>query len=117
MGSVWEIILENERRSRARDSVKRDPPGELTLHVDEQPFAIRALHDVSPFGLGLLVDAHIPNGSEISLRYRHREIDIKVCGSVVWSQADESSGVFKVGVCLKADKMLPNVEFFNAIMG
>jgi len=107
-----------ERRNRNRfPFVQVELEGDLSLHVDGSVVGICELQDISPFGLGLMIETDITNGKVVSLRYRRADIDIEVTGIVAWSlsaEADHTLGC-RVGISFQDADMNPNVEFFNAI--
>jgi len=112
--------MENECRSHGRRAVEQQIEGRLSLYQDDHSVGIRQVRDISPFGIGLFIDSYIATGCKISLRYRHDAVDIKVYGFVVWSspaepENDEQTGACWVGIHLRENDVLPNVEFFNAI--
>ena len=107
--------MENERRNRIRRAFELQPEGLLSLHIDGQPIDILDVQDISPFGIGLLIDSHVTNGCSVTLRYIHDRSDIQVSGSVVWTSPGESGTATRLGVYLQEEDMSQNVAFFNAI--
>jgi hypothetical protein len=77
---------------------------------------ILEVQDISPFGIGLLVDGHVINGLAVSLRYIHGTSNIEIFGSMVWNSIiDSESRESSVGIYFRQQDMLSNVKFFNAI--
>ncbi|PJA33565.1 MAG: hypothetical protein CO187_01130 [Zetaproteobacteria bacterium CG_4_9_14_3_um_filter_53_7] len=108
--------MESERRRLGRHAFELLPQGLLSLWVDGRPVTILDVQDVSPFGIGLLVDGHVSNGCLVALQYVRDTTDIEVSGSVVWSRpADAAEENTCLGIYLEMENMAPNVEFFNAM--
>jgi len=103
-----------ERRNRPRHIFELHTDATITLIVAAHCIDIVALRDTSPFGIGLLVDAHLKCGCEVSLQYRCGTDSIDVFGTVVWSAIAEA-GCEQVGIFFDEQKMATNVEFFNAL--
>jgi len=108
--------MEKERRRLARNSVSNEKPqGQFCLYMKGQPVAFRALRDVSPFGVSLMLERQLARGSEVTLQYRYQETELVVSGTVVWCVADQNSGCFRAGVLLKENAVSDNAAFFNAV--
>lgn len=110
--------MQYERRNRNRfPFVQEELDGELNLHIDDHAVGICELEDVSPFGLGLMLDSDVANGKLVSLSYHHDNIDIAVTGIIVWSLPAEPGHTTgcRVGIYFQDSDMNSNVEFFNAI--
>ncbi len=108
-------VLEKELRELGRGTYEFQKQGEFSLHVDRQPVGIREICDHTPGGMGLLIDGNRTTGSEVSLRYRHNETDIKVPGSIAWSTPCESGSTSRVGICWQVSNSALNQGFFDTI--
>jgi hypothetical protein len=105
--------LENERRNQDRHTFEPQPEETLSLTVDGHPMAILEMQDISPSGIGLLIDGRVTNNLEVCLHYIHGTSDIEVCGTVIWnsivnSESNESS----VGICFSEQDM-PLIRYFQ----
>lgn len=108
--------MENERRRLARINIRNEySQGEFCLYINGQPVAFRALRDVSPFGMSLLLECQLARGSDVTLYYRHQEVELAVNGTVAWCMADDASGHFRAGILLKEDAVSDNAAFFNVV--
>ncbi len=107
--------MNSERRNQYRNVFEEQLLGELHLHAEGRPVAVLHVEDVSPYGIGLLTDGFVSNGSSISLRYQHETTDIEVLGTVVWRVPMDSEGLARLGINLQEDDMVPNVALFNAV--
>ena len=108
--------MENERRNHVRYAFELPSEGTLSLIVDGQSMAILGVQDISPFGIGLLIDGHVINGREVGLRYTHGRFNIEISGSMVWNSiVDSESRESSVGIYFHQQDMLSNIKFFNAI--
>jgi len=108
--------LENERRSRVRHIFELQPEATLFLTVDGHPVPVLELQDISPFGIGLLIDGRVNNGFEVGLRYIDGASNKEVFGSVVWNSIAESeSHESSVGIYFREQDVAANVAFFNAV--
>jgi hypothetical protein len=108
--------LENERRNHVRHVFELQSEGTLSLIVDGQPMTILEVQDISPFGIGLLIDGHVINGREVGLRYAHGRFNIEISGAMVWNSiVDSESHKSSIGIYFHQQDMLSNIKFFNAI--
>jgi hypothetical protein len=105
--------LENERRNQIRHTFEPQPEETLSLTVDGHPVAILEMQDISPSGIGLLIDGRVTNDLEVCLHYIHGTSDIEVCGTVVWNSiADSKSNESSVGISFSEQDM-PLVRYFQ----
>jgi len=107
--------LESERRSHDRQAFEVQSEGLLSLYIDSQPVTILDVQDVSPFGIGLLVDGLVSSGCLVALQYVHGNSRFEVSGSVVWCRPADAGKSTSLGIYLEEGNMAPNVEFYNAI--
>ena len=113
-----------EKRREGRITPIYQPKGELYLVVGERHFDIRAVRDISPFGIGLQIDSPITNGTEVQLKYLYEAVDLDVRGIVIWNmtaQEDSSTGEisrsYRVGISLYPDDQGVNLQFFKTLTG
>jgi len=109
--------MENERRRLARVIISSEyPQGQFCLYINGQPVGLRALRDVSPFGLSLLLELQLTKDSEVTLHYSNDETELVVSGTVTWCVADDISGYFRAGVLLNEGAVSDNTAFFKAVI-
>jgi CheY-specific phosphatase CheX len=108
-------VLEKELREIGRGTFELRKQGEFYLYINGQPVGVREVCDHTPGGMGLLINGHCTTGSEVSLRYRHDETDIKVPGSIAWNAPCESGSTSRVGICWQVSNSALNQEFFDTI--
>lgn len=109
-----------ERRSSSRSIVESDSENSLELFVEGKRVEILQAHDISPFGIGLLVENRQRNGSDIRLRYCSDETEVEVFGVIAWSAAassmhEEGVEASRIGIYLLPENAVSNVAFFNVI--
>ena len=116
--------MEKERRREERITPTQQLKGKFYLYVENRCLDVRAVLDVSPFGVGLQIDNSINNGTDIRLEYQHETIDLEVNGSVAWSIAfeeepysEQDTHQYLVGIHLRPEDMGANIQFFKAVTG
>jgi Flp pilus assembly secretin CpaC len=111
--------MENERRRKERVTTAQQPKGKFYLYVGDQCHDVRAVVDVSPFGVGLHIDNAINNGTDIHLKYQHETIEIEVNGSVVWSRIVKQTlpSIYLLGISLRPEDVETNIQFFRSVSG
>jgi hypothetical protein len=85
-----------EQRVELRIRLEKQPDGKLFLHVRDQCLPVISIRDVSQTGMSLLLDRDVGDAVNVTLEYRHRDIDVKVTGTIIWDRpanADESPAV------------------------
>lgn len=112
--------MDDERRKYGRHSAEKQLDEKLSLYLDGHAVGIVQVRDISPFGIGLMIDGYIACGRELSLRYRHENVDIEVHGAVNWSAAaqpgyDKKTDVWLIGIFISDDEVIAGVELFNVI--
>jgi hypothetical protein len=89
-------IQTKDKRSELRIRLSKQPEGQLFLHCGEDCLPVRSIRDVSQSGMSLLLDRELGDTVQVALEYRHRDIDVKVTGTIIWDRpanADESPAV------------------------
>ncbi len=75
-----------ERRNVPREALAQQPKGVLRLYTNYRCLDVVEIRDVSPFGLGLQLNAAVDNGARVQLRYAHQGVRIEVMGTIVWKK-------------------------------
>lgn len=105
--------MENERRNQDRHTFEPQPEEILSLTVDGRSMAILEMQDISPSGIGLLVDGRVSNGDDLCLHYIHGTSDIEVCGTVIWNSiVGSESNKSSVGIRFSEQDM-PLIRYFQ----
>jgi len=104
-----------ERRKGNRDQFVDRLAGELTLTVDGHPIPVHLAYDVSPFGIGMLIEGQVAKGGKAQLDYRRDDEMIVINGMVVWTVPDEAGLRCRIGIYLDADGGASNIAFFQAL--
>jgi hypothetical protein len=111
-------------RQEDRRKVPRFAPvhltGALVLRAAEQEFPILAVHDISPFGIGIIITCPIPKSTAIELVYTHEDKTLTIGGTVAWGVAEpattDAQGCFhRVGISLHPRTMSSNIRFFELL--
>ncbi|PIP01435.1 MAG: hypothetical protein COW18_13715 [Zetaproteobacteria bacterium CG12_big_fil_rev_8_21_14_0_65_54_13] len=103
-----------ERRKGNRELFVDGLTGELALTVDSNPIPVHLVYDVSPFGIGMLVEGQVAMGGKVSMEFRHDDQVIVVNGLVVWSVPDVTGLKTRLGIYLDADGAASNIAFFQS---
>ncbi len=85
-----------EQRAELRIRLDKQPDGKLFLHARDECLPVLSIRDASQTGISLLLDRDIGDAVQVALEYRHRGIDVKVTGTVIWDRpanANESPAV------------------------
>ena len=111
--------MTEDRRSNQREGLDAQPFGHLLLLCDGKEIRIIEVMDISPFGIGLILDHDIASGSEVTLFYQHGETDLSIAGKVVWSMpvSDGMDGksLCRAGIYFQADELELSVKMFNEL--
>lgn len=89
-------VERKEQRVELRIRLEKQPEGKLFLHVRDECLPVLSIRDVSQNGISLLLDRDVGNAVQVTLEYRHRDIDVKVTGTIIWdrpAQANESPAI------------------------
>jgi hypothetical protein len=85
--------LGTEQRKHERTAAARLQKGKLYLDSTKRCFQVQAVRDVSPFGIGLVVDGFINNGEKVRLKFAHNNSHIQMYGQVAWSSPMDTDSV------------------------
>ncbi|MDO8703511.1 MAG: PilZ domain-containing protein [Sulfuricaulis sp.] len=119
-----QLKLKPEERRRARREVLRHKPqGVLQIFTRFINLDVIQIHDVSPFGLCLLLNHSIDRDAPIKFKYVRKGIQIEVSGTVVWKkpvQLSDSCSIgtygFWVGIFLHPSDIDANFALYQALM-
>lgn len=99
------MVMEQRREERlaARDMSK----GELYHPGSGQYLKVDGICDISSTGIGLKVNAYLPQGEKVRLGVKYRRAHVHLYGQVVWcaplshgSAEVEESDLFMMGITL-----------------
>lgn len=96
--------MDQERRTEARRRIGAEQAARLSVEIDGQRIAVEAVFDVSPTGVGLRLASPVADGTRVEVCYCADEIDLRLPGTVIWTDADSSGTV--VGVHLLCPSLL-----------
>lgn len=115
--------MTKEQRRAVRNIPLQHPKGKLYLYVDDQCHEVQAVHDVSPFGIGVRIGSAINKGNEVRLRYQYEVNDLQVHGTVIWSSVvEEKSGgrealrSYQAGIYLLPEETEVNMQFYRLMI-
>lgn len=81
--------------------------GSVCLDKSQKCFQVERVRDVSPFGIGLIIDGAISVGEKVRMRFAHDHSHIQMYGRVAWcAPAEADPGIvgeqhlFRMGVNL-----------------
>lgn len=106
--------MEQERRSERRKVINGLKNGSLSVLVDGRELPVRAVVDVSPTGVGLLVGEEVRVDAPVEVSFRCAQIEIDMVGTTVWASRREpekggdAQGAFVIGVSLVSPTLLHN---------
>ncbi len=112
----------DDRRNAERVPCLQQLNGRFRLYADEQCYDVRAVGDISPFGVNVELETFLEIDEPVRLTFESENTSISVCGLVMWSVAadldrkiDPSSRTKKAGIYFQPQDAEANLEFFNAL--
>ncbi len=110
------------KRKAEREIPLKDLKGDFTLHAGESVYDVTIegieIRDVSPFGIGIKIKDKVDKDSKITLCYKHNDIELAVCGAVVWvSDESDEKDFYKAGISLSPEDVSTNMKFYKLLMG
>ena len=111
-----------EHRKSERVIPAQQPKGRLSLYVDDRCYEVKEVRDVSPFGIGVRVEANLGKDAEVRLSYQSGDETLQVFGVIAWgSQVEEKvsgkyvEGLYRTGICLRPEDVEANLSFYKLI--
>ena len=77
----------NERRKWKRVACLQPLKGRCRLYADQQCYDVRAVGDISPFGVKVEIEVFLDIDEPVRLTFESENARISVCGLVMWSVA------------------------------
>jgi hypothetical protein len=106
-------VAQQDLRREERTVVATQPEGELYLTVKGTCYPVHSVLTISSMGVSLRLDHSEGEGTEVVVQYKHRDINVQVNGTVVWSApAGEASAagatdrLYDVGIHLMSPHLL-----------
>jgi hypothetical protein len=115
--------LPTERRRARRASPIEQPGGSLSIQAADLLQQVRAVQDISPYGICVLVEQAIDSGLGMTLSYQNEELELNIVGSTVWcsrlddpAQSSQLTGLYRVGLAFDQGGMEQNTRLFRALV-
>ena len=58
--------------------------GRICLDKSQKCFQVEKVRDVSPFGIGLIIDGTVKAGEKVRMKFAHNHSHIQMYGKVAW---------------------------------
>ena len=102
--------MTQERRREGRKELHQPIEGELRLIRSGNVIAVKAIIDVSPTGIGVLIDDPLELGSPIEVAYKNAALEIFFPGIVIWTKQripkSSNHGGYATGIHLLSPTLL-----------
>ena len=106
----------DERRIAERVVPKRKIKGRMQLKVDERWVTVRAVMDISPFGIRVRLDEDIRRSGDVQLRLECDGSPIETRGAIAWLVAGAGKACM-AGISLMPENVEANTRLFEVIVG
>ena len=83
--------MDSGQRKHERIAATHLQKGKLCLDKSQKCFQVEKVRDVSPFGIGLIIDGDINIGEKVRMKFAHNHSQIQMYGRVVWSSPAETN--------------------------
>jgi hypothetical protein len=96
-------------RREDRHKFRRQPEGELMIHVAGECIPVPVVRDISVNGMSVVIDSNAVDVGGVTIEYKSRSIDIKVQGAVIWKireEMDSDKPQYVLGLELIGSSML-----------
>ncbi len=112
-----------EQRRVTCEILSASPTGILRLYVEGACLDVIQAKDISPFGVGIQINAAIDDDAPVKLSYVTDRVRLEVSGTVMWRKVvrkpsgDRSIKECWVGIFLHPRNLDSNVAFYQAMIG
>ena len=108
-----EIVAENrahDRRNLSFDQI----PGEFTIEHAGKKHAFSQVNDVSISGMGILLDACLSVGTQVTVSYEAEDFSVSIGAEIIWSEK-LSEALSRIGIQFSNANLDENVMLFMTL--
>ena len=85
--------MESGQRKHERIPATHLNKGRICLDRSQKCFQVEKVRDVSPFGIGLIINGTVNAGEKVRMKFAHNHSHIQMYGRVAWcAPAEADSG-------------------------
>ena len=106
-------IIEKRRHER-KNLAYEQIPGIFQIGFDDKKIEFNQVNDVSISGMGILIDSHVAEKSQVSISYEADDFQIAIQAEVVW-QEKLSDDVYRMGLQFSNKNVDENVMLFMTL--
>ncbi|MDX1812480.1 MAG: PilZ domain-containing protein [Gammaproteobacteria bacterium] len=115
MSLARKVDIQTEKRLHERKNLAYENiPGEFCLEINGQKEVFSQVNDVSISGMGIFLERHIAEKTDLIVSYTSDDFQIAIPGTVIWSEKLDDKGC-RIGVQLSSDNMDDNVMLFMTL--
>lgn len=115
MGLAKKVEIVTEYRAHERKNLSFEQiPGDFKIEHAGIERSFSQVNDVSISGMGILLEANIPVGSQVIISYESPDFSVVIGADIIWTEkvSDELS---KIGVQFSHDNLDDNVMLFMTL--
>ncbi len=78
--------MQTELRQAKRTVLSTQPKGEFYLYNHDETYSVDCVQNISAEGISIQLKNFVDISTEVEIQYKHKDINLRVNGTVVWSR-------------------------------